>query len=238
LNHASKKRAVTYILFTGPLNHKPTYSSSFLSSIGWLNARLIRKVIIHSPSAGVLSKSMISWWLSAQGLDAASLKVIAISVSPPPLDHPVPPIPHHPVQTLPSNLSSLTLPPPAAFATPGPPPPYLAASSAADADATHAQQRAAAWLRAAAKASAGWLEVLDCAAVDRLVAVPNSDLRAAPFWLVFVHPAVKRARRRATLAAACDARGGAVPVAVIAAAADAVGDGGGLGAASGGFVID
>jgi len=173
-----------------------------LTSVGWQNARLIKKVVIHSPSAGVLSKTTISRWLSAQGLDVASLKVVAISLSPPPLDQLVPPIPHHPVQTLPSNLSSLTLPPPTTLP---PPAPLLAVPPDLTDPDTHELLCANSWLHTAAQASDGWLEVLDRAAVDRLVAVPNSDLRAGDFWLVFVHPAVKRARRRATLAAARDA---------------------------------
>ena len=106
------------------------------------------------------------------------------------------------MQTLPSNLSSLTLPPPTTLQAPLP---LLAAPPDLTDPDTHELLRANSWLHTAAQASDGWLEVLDRAAVDRLVAVPNSDLRAGDFWLVFVHPAVKRARRRAVLAAARDA---------------------------------
>ncbi|KAF2432080.1 hypothetical protein EJ08DRAFT_732826 [Tothia fuscella] len=195
--------------FLGPVGFKPTYSASFLTSIGPHNALLIRTVVTHSLYPSLLTPQKLTTWFTSLGLDAPKLKIIAISFghSPPKKSSTlltvgsngmVPSIPpvnfHLPTTNLPVLGSQWPLQttvvsgPPAGVVTlllPGTPPNVRPVVGEKD-DSPEGE-----FERAVVKTK-GWLEKRKRCDLEGLVALRNTDLRAGDDWLVYVSPAVKR----------------------------------------------
>ncbi|KAF2666797.1 hypothetical protein BT63DRAFT_319174 [Microthyrium microscopicum] len=68
--------------YLGPVGHKPTYSASFITSIGAHNAAKIRTLVAHCVHPIHLSPRYLKQWISSYGLDISRVKVLAISFSP------------------------------------------------------------------------------------------------------------------------------------------------------------
>src|ERR1700760_3426366 len=125
----------------GPIGHKPTYSASFITSIGAHNACKNRTLVAHCTHITSLSERYMRSWVASFGLDVDRLKVLAISFSPtitgeslplPSSNH----VPHpQPPPQPPSTLAPFLGPPGGMFSLlahavlpdSGPPPPPAAA---------------------------------------------------------------------------------------------------------------
>ncbi|KIW01228.1 uncharacterized protein PV09_07271 [Verruconis gallopava] len=205
--------------FLGPLGFKPTYSASFVASIGTPNALRIRTVVAHCIHPQLLTQSYLSRWFTALGLDYPRLKIIAVSFSTAQEDTKprIVSIPPPPTQfQLPTNLPVLGSQwpgtPSAGVATT---PPAVVVSgvlpgtgsgtagtgttTGAGGGGGHVRVDSAredmlpeTELDRAVARSKGWLEKRKRSEVDGLVALRNTDLRAGDDWLVYVSPAVKK----------------------------------------------
>ena len=93
--------------FLGPIGHKPTYSASFVDSIGPGNAALIRTLVAHSVYPQLMTRRYVERWLAALGLNLSRLKVLAVSFSEHAIDKILPSngppgiVPHHTLQSHP-----------------------------------------------------------------------------------------------------------------------------------------
>jgi hypothetical protein len=186
----------------GPVGFKPTYSASFLTSIGSHNALRSRTIVAHCIHPQLLTKAYLSTWFSNLGLDFPLLKIIAVSFSLPGNDQkpriisiPPPPMQFH----IPTNLPVL------GSHWPGTPVPagsgHGHAQTHTHAQAQHGHVRVdslrdevepeSEFERAVGRTK-GWLEKRKRSEVEGLVALRNTDLRAGDEWLVYVSPAMKK----------------------------------------------
>jgi hypothetical protein len=65
--------------FSGPIGHKPTYSASFITSIGSHNALKIRNLAAHSTNPPILTDLYLRRWISSFFLDVSRIRTLAIS---------------------------------------------------------------------------------------------------------------------------------------------------------------
>lgn len=65
----------------GPIGHKPTYSASFVTSIGAHNARKIRTLVAHSAHPESLTERYLRNWITSFGLDVTRIRSLAVSFS-------------------------------------------------------------------------------------------------------------------------------------------------------------
>jgi len=179
--------------FLGPVGFKPTYSASFLTSIGPHNALLIRTVVAHSIHPNLLTQYYLNNWFNSLGLDSPTLKVIAISFGPPADKPSVPSIP--PAFHIPTNLPVLGSHWPQATIVSGPGVAPAVGTPNARVETEKEESSDSEFDRAANKTK-GWLEKRKRSEVDNLVSLRNTDLRAGDDWLVFVSPAVKKRMAR------------------------------------------
>lgn len=208
---------LTTLRQTGPLGFKPTYSASFLTSIGSHNALRIRTIVAHCIHPNLLTKPYLSRWFANLGLDFPSLKIIAVSVSQAGDDTksriisiPPPPVPaqFHLPTNLPPLLGSQW---PAGVLTPSvvtppavAPAPIVPGAGLLTANAGHAQGQGHVRVDSAREVvpetefdmavgrTKGWMEKRKRSDVETLVSLRNTDLRAGDEWLVYVSPAVKK----------------------------------------------
>ena len=193
---------------TGPLGFKPTYSASFLTSIGTHNSLRIRTIVAHCIHPDLLSQAYLSRWFANLGLDFPSLKIIAVSFSSPHDDRkpriisiPPPPTQYH----LPTNLPVLGSHWPGGVGTPSvtTPPAVVASGTVGQlggamghghvrVDSAREEVVPETELDRAARRNKGWLEKRKRSEVEGLVSLRNTDLRAGDEWLVYVSPAVKK----------------------------------------------
>ncbi|KAE9982183.1 hypothetical protein EG328_011095 [Venturia inaequalis] len=179
--------------FLGPVGFKPTYSASFLTSIGPHNALLIRTVVAHSINPSFLTEYHVKNWFTSLGLDFPTLKIIAVSFGPP-AEKPVPSIPpaFHipplPVAVLGSHWPQATI------SGPG----FTPAGGASPIGRIEIDKEEALETEydTAAKKTKGWMEKRKRNEVENLVSLRNTDLRAGDDWLVYVSPAVKKRMAR------------------------------------------
>src|ERR1700753_3453155 len=66
---------------TGPIGHNPTYSASFVTSIGAHNARKIRTLVAHSTHPISLTERYLRNWIASFGLDVTRIRSLALSFS-------------------------------------------------------------------------------------------------------------------------------------------------------------
>jgi hypothetical protein len=64
---------------SGPIGHKPTYSASFITSIGSHNALKIRNLAAHSTNPPVLTDIYLRRWIASFYLDVSRIRTLAIS---------------------------------------------------------------------------------------------------------------------------------------------------------------
>jgi hypothetical protein len=178
--------------FLGPVGFKPTYSASFLTSIGPHNALLIRTVVAHSIHPSFLTEYHVKNWFTSLGLDFPTLKIIAISFGPPAEKPSVPSIP--PAFHIPTNLPVLgSYWPQATISGPGFTPGGGSPMGRIEVEKEEASDSE---FEVAASKTKGWLEKRKRSDVENLVSLRNTDLRAGDDWLVYVSPAVKKRMAR------------------------------------------
>ncbi|TLD36893.1 hypothetical protein E2P81_ATG02675 [Venturia nashicola] len=178
---------------SGPVGFKPTYSASFLTSIGPHNALLIRTVVAHSINPSFLTEYHVKNWFTSLGLDFPTLKIIAISFGPP-AEKPVPSIPpaFH-IPPLPAAVLGSHWPQ-ATISGPG----FTPAGGASPMGRIEIDKEEAIETEydTAANKTKGWMEKRKRTEVENLVSLRNTDLRAGDDWLVYVSPAVKKRMAR------------------------------------------
>lgn len=178
---------------SGPVGFKPTYSASFLTSIGPHNALLIRTVVAHSINPSFLTEYQVKNWFTSLGLDFPTLKIIAISFGPP-TEKPVPSIPpafHIPLLSV-AVLGSHW--PQATISGPG----FTPAGGASPMGRIELEKEEVVETEydVAANKTKGWMEKRKRNEVENIMSLRNTDLRAGDDWLVYVSPAVKKRMAR------------------------------------------
>jgi hypothetical protein len=202
---------------SGPIGHKPTYSASFVTSIGSHNAQRIRTLVAHSTNPARLTQWYLRNWITSFGLDPSRVKVLAVSLS---LPRKNPDLHQHHqhhygngsahltavpvvgstgayVLTVPVNLPGIHNAG-GANNTAG----VVATSNSTNAgtviqvDVNMADAKKQMIVESdfdiAARQMEGWLERRPRKDVAKLVALTNTDLRANDLWLVYVSPAMKQ----------------------------------------------
>jgi len=151
------------------LAHKPTYSASFIQSVGRDNTLLIRRIVAHIDHPARLTTNGLNNWLLGFGLELARLKVLALSFpkATPNLGFPF--------------VSTIVLP---AVGT-------LASSPGAK-EAAHEDGGEKEWERMEGRMD--WMRKVGKDEVEKWCAVGNTDLRAGPRWLLWVERGVERGR--------------------------------------------